>query len=151
MLPDFWLGCIYSLAGCLGFCLIYNLRGLVIPVSAFGGAVGWLFFSLFSFTSNDIVQYFIATMAISIYSEIMARLFRTPVTVFLIVSLLPLVPGSGIYYTMEHCINGNLDMFLKEGTHTLFIAGALAIGILVISTIVRLIFPPIKRTKAVVK
>lgn len=138
-MQNIWLSSFYSLIGCLGFCVVYNLRKNVILMSALGGAIGWLVYLLFSFTGNDILQYFLATIVISIYSEIMARLYRAPVTVFLIIALLPLVPGGGIYYTMEYCIDGNIPMFVQEGIHTFFIAGALALGILVVSAMVRLI------------
>ncbi len=138
-MQGFWLSCLYSLIGCIGFSVGYNLRGWSIPVSALGGAIGWAVFQLFAFTGNDIVQYFMATIALSVYSEVMARIFKTPVTVFLIVALIPLVPGGGIYYTMEYCINGNIPMFVQEGLHTIFITGALSIGILVVSALVRLI------------
>ena len=138
-MQGFLLSCLYSLVGCVGFCIGYNLRGWIIPVSALGGAIGWAVFQLFAFTGNDIGQYFLATIALSVYSEIMARIFKTPVTVFLIVALIPLVPGGGIYYTMEYCINGNISMFIQEGIHTIFITGALAIGILVVSALVRII------------
>jgi uncharacterized membrane protein YjjB (DUF3815 family) len=84
------------------------------------------------------MQFFVATIAISIYSEIMARVHKAPVTGYLLVSLLPLVPGGGIYYTMEYCIIGNTEMFLETGIHTLGIAGALALGILLVSSFVRL-------------
>ena len=137
-MPQFFLSCFYSLIACMGFCLVYNLRGSVILTASLGGAVGWCVFQLSAFSGSDILQYFLATIAISIYAEIMARLYRSPVTVFLIVALLPLVPGGGIYYTMEYCIKGNIDMFIKEGLHTFFIAGALALGILVVSSMVRL-------------
>ena len=137
-MQDFWLGCLYSLIGCLGFCFVYNLRGSVIIFSALGGAVGWAVYLAFAFTGNDILQFFLATVALSAYAEIMARIYKAPVTVFLIVALLPLVPGSGIYYTMEYCINGNLAMFAKEGLHTLFISGSLALGILIVSSVVRM-------------
>lgn len=139
-MENIWLSACYSLIGCLGFCIAYNLRGKVIFMSALGGAIGRSVFLFFSFFGSDILQYFFATIVISVYAEIMARLYRAPVTVFLIIALLPLVPGGGIYYTMEYCINGNISMFAREGLHTFFIAGALALGILVVSAVVQLAY-----------
>ena len=68
----------------------------------------------------------------------MARVRRAPATGYLHVALLPMVPGGGIYYTMEYGIAGNADLFLETGMHTLSIAGALAFGILVVSSVARL-------------
>lgn len=114
------------------------MRGKILLLASLGGALGWLVYLLCNPLQNDIIQFFFATVAISIYSEIMARLYKAPVTGYLLVSLLPLVPGGGIYYTMEYCIIGNTEMFLETGIHTLGIAGALALGILLVSSFVRL-------------
>lgn len=129
---------IYAFAACAAFSIAFNLRGRNLILASLGGALGWLVYLLCNPLQNDILQFFIATLAISIYSEVMARVLKTPVTGYLLVALLPMVPGGGIYYTMEYCIIGNTDMFLETGLHTLGIAGALAMGILLVSSFVRL-------------
>ena len=83
-------------------------------------------------------QYWISTIIVSAYAEIMARVFKAPVTGFLTIGILPLVPGGGIYYTMEYCVSGQTDLFIETAIHTLAIAGALAVGVLVVSSLVRL-------------
>lgn len=138
-MPNFFISCLSSLAGSIGFTIIYNLKGRFLILSSLGGTIGLCVFYLCGIFPNDILQYFFATIAISTYAEVMSRLCKTPVTVFLIVALLPLVPGGGLYYTMEYCINGNIAMFVKEGLHTFFIAGSLAVGIIFVSSIVRLL------------
>jgi len=115
-----------------------NLRGKTLIFASVGGGIGWVFYLLSSPVHSDIMQYFIATIAISIYAEMMARILKMPVTGFLLVALLPMVPGGGIYYTMEYCVIGNNAMFIETGLHTMGIAGALAMGILLVSSIVRL-------------
>lgn len=77
---------------------------------------------------NDIIQSFFAALVISAWSEVMARLRKCPVTSYLLVALFPLVPGGGIYYTMEHALNGDTELFLDTLMHTLGLAGALASG-----------------------
>ena len=135
---DFWLPCVYAFASSVGYCIVSNSPKRTIAPAAFCGAIGWGVYLAFAFTGNDIYQYFIAAVALSIASEIFARVQKCPVTLYLIPALLPLVPGGGIYYSMEHCINGNTDAFLQTGLHTLAIAGTLALGILLVSSIVRL-------------
>lgn len=136
---DIFLPCLYSCLGCIGFCLLFNIRGKMIPLATIGGTLGWFVFMLFNNMHNTIIQSFLAMLAVAAYSEIMARIYKMPVTVFLIVGLIPLVPGSNIYYTMEHCISGNIMEFMKTGLDTLAISGALALGILLVSSITRLI------------
>ncbi|MGX8700457.1 threonine/serine exporter family protein [Caproiciproducens sp.] len=133
-----FLPCLWAFCACVPFGAVMNLRGKTLIFASVGGGIGWVFYLLSSPVQNDIMQYFIATIAISVYAEMMARILKMPVTGFLLVSLLPMVPGGGIYYTMEYCVIGNNSMFIETGLHTLGIAGALAMGILLVSSIVRL-------------
>ena len=135
------LPCLYSFMGCVGYCLVFNIRmrKRMLLLASLGGAVGWCVYLLCGWLQNDITQSFAAILAVAAYSEIMARLQKSPATVYLIVGLIPLVPGGGIYYTMEYCINGDMMNFMNTGIHTLGIAGALAIGILLVSACVRIL------------
>ncbi|CAM2789515.1 threonine/serine exporter family protein [Hathewaya histolytica] len=131
----------YAFLGSLGFCVLFNIRGKSIFVASIGGALGWFVYELFPLlgmgsTNNAI---FMATIAISIYSEIMARIFKQPVTVFVIASMIPLVPGSGMYYTTFEAVNGNVDRAVAYGLKTLYDAGAIAIGIILVSTVARIL------------
>jgi len=58
-----------------------------------------------------------------------------------VVGILPFVPGGGIYYTMEYCLSGNTQLFLSTGIHTFGVAGAVAVGILLVSSVTRLLRP----------
>ena len=139
-MDQFWqfLPCFYAFAACAPYCILCNIRGKTALYAAIGGAVGWLVYLLFGFTSNDIFQYFASAIAITVYSEIFARVQKTPATVYLIVALLPLVPGGGIYYTMEYCISGDTENFLQTGLHTMAITGVLALGILLVASAVHI-------------
>ncbi|MEG2082581.1 MAG: hypothetical protein RR011_05075 [Oscillospiraceae bacterium] len=39
---------------------------------------------------------------------------------------------------MEYCVSGNTAMFLEKGLHTFAIAGAIAVGVSLASSIVRI-------------
>ncbi len=134
----FW-ACLWSFAACAAFCFQFNIRGRTLLLASLGGALGWLVYLLCTPLQNDIVQYFFATVVTAIYSEGMARFAKKPATEFQIIALLPMVPGGGIFYTMEYCVIGNTSMFVRTGLHTLGISGALAIGVLLVSTAVRMI------------
>lgn len=87
---------------------------------------------------HDLMQYFWAAVFLSAYSEGMARVRKCPVTGYMLVAFLPLVPGAGIYNMMEYALNGDTERFLSTGMHTLSIAGALAVGVLVVSSLMRM-------------
>ncbi|MEG0803562.1 MAG: threonine/serine exporter family protein [Pygmaiobacter sp.] len=128
---------ISSFVACFAFSIILNTRGKLLFFAPLGGSICWCAYLLFALFFEELPCYFFATIVITIYSEIMARVFKAPATVFLLVGLLPLVPGGGIYYTMEYALEGNTLAFLSRGLNTFSIAGCLALGILVVSSIMR--------------
>lgn len=134
------LQCLFAFAACVGYGIVFNVHKLKYYLfPALGGALGWGAYLLLSGpVQSDLFRFFIATVVVAIYAEAMARVFKTPATIFLLIGILPLVPGGGIYYTMEYCISGNTNQFLETGLHTLGIAGSLAVGILLVSSVVRL-------------
>ena len=49
------------------------------------------------------------------------------------------MPGGGLYYAMNFLINGNYAMFAKKGIQTAAYAGAIAVGVSMVTSIVRMI------------
>lgn len=132
--------CLTASIGCVGFTILFNVHGRGSFLCIIGSGLTCAVYGLTVYlTNNDIAGYFVATVFISIYSEIIARIRKCPAICYLIVSLFPLIPGSGIYYTSMHLIQGNMSDFASQGTHTVAIAGALAVGILMVSTFFRLL------------
>lgn len=139
LLIEWVLPCVYSFGACVGFCLLFNIHGPGMIICGAGGALGWLVYLLMGLCwPGNFLRYLIAALVITLYSELMARLRHCPVTSYLIVALLPLVPGGGIYYAMLHCIAGDNHRFLTTLLETVGIAGALALGVLLSSSVVRL-------------
>lgn len=132
------LPCVCAFVACLGFSVLFNVHGAGIFICAFGGMLGWLCYLLAAPLGSDITQAFLAAVVIAVYSEIMARIRRCPATSYLLVALFPLVPGGGIYYSMEHAMSGEIALFLETLLHTLGLAGALAVGVLTVSSLIRL-------------
>lgn len=134
------LQCICALLTSLGFGILFNIKGKNLLFAAGGGLLAWVVFLLFegSFPTN-IFQYFMASVAIAGYSELMAVLRKTPVTVFLVPSMIPLVPGGLIYYAMEALIRGRTSEGMEQCLYTLEVAGAIALGILGASFLIRMI------------
>ena len=69
------------------------------------------------------------TIPLTLVSRLFAILLKTPVTVFLLTGIFPLVPGAGIYYTAYYFIQGENALSLANGISTFKVAVALAVGI----------------------
>lgn len=134
-----WLQCLSSFIGCCGFCLLFNIHGKGRILCALGGAITWGAYSLAAhFGCGEILCYFLATLVAALYAEIMARIRKYPTISYLVISAFPLIPGAGIYYSTNHLVNGDMTLFADKGTQTIAIAGVIAVGILMISSLVRL-------------
>ena len=131
---------IFALFSSLGFGILFNIKGNKLFYAALGGGISW-FVSLYceALGFNITSSFFISSIIFSIYSEIMARVLKTPVTTLIICALIPLVPGGGMYYTMYEAINGNIMESIELGLNTISSAGSLALGILFVSTLTRLL------------
>ena len=102
---------------------------------------------MYLLSGSTIFGGFLAAAAIGIYAEIMSRVRRCPVSGYVLVALLPLVPGGGIYYAMGHCVAGETQQFLSTLLHTLGMAAALAVGAMLSSSVFRALFPHIHLPK----
>lgn len=143
------LPCLWASVACIGFGLVYNIHGFGILICGLGAGLGWLVYLLSQrLFGGDIFPAFVAAAAIALYAETMARLRRCPVTGYLQVALLPLVPGAGIYNAMGYCVAGEDDLFLSTLLHTFGFAASLAIGAMVSSTLLRIILHHLARRKA---
>ena len=92
LINDLFFPCLFAFLGCIGFSYLFNVRGPGILLCATGGALGWLvYLASAPVVHSDIVQAFLAALAIAIWSEAMARLRKCPVTSFLLLALFPLV------------------------------------------------------------
>lgn len=126
--------------GCIGFSILFNIHGFGTSFCAIGGVLTWVAYRLVQHLSHDdITAYFFATATAALYSEIMARIRKYPAISYLLISIFPLIPGAGVYYTMNYAVKGNMTSFASQGRHTIAIACVMAVGILLISTIVRAI------------
>lgn len=135
-----WLPCLYAFFACLGFSIIFEVhRFRFILAASLTGTISWLVYLGSAGIGSEVGRYFLATLVVATLSEILARVFKAPATIFLIVGIIPLVPGGGLYDTMDELLNGNTEQFLRTGMRTAAYAGAIAVGCSLISSVVRIL------------
>lgn len=128
-----------SLLGCVGFSILFNIHGPGGLLCSLGGVLTWLVYALvLEFGGSDLMGYFWGALFASCYAEVMARVRKYPAISYLVVSIFPLIPGAGVYYTMNYAVRGEMDAFASQGMHTIAIAGFMAVGILMMSTAFRI-------------
>ena len=106
---------------------------------ALGGALTWAVFRLCeTYCFDGMMAYFIAAFFAAAYSEVMARIRKYPAISYLVVSIIPLLPGAGVYRATAAIMTGDMVHFSSYTTQTIAVAGSIAVGILIVSTLARL-------------
>ena len=90
------------------------------------------------FVNNRHQLLHVSAAAVALFSEIMAKLNKAPVNMYLIVGIIPLVPGGLAYYAMLALVTGDNATFLERAVDAFGIAGSVAMGIFAVSSAVRL-------------
>ena len=135
-----YLHFLFSFFATVGFAVFLNSPKSILIHSGLVGGIGWvIFYYLVNLTSNDILANFIASLFVSYISEVLARKLKQPAIVFLIPGIIPLVPGLGMYNTMLYLIQRDYINGIAKGVDVLFVAGAISLGALVVSSLFKTI------------
>lgn len=131
---------IFAIIATFCFGIIFNIRGKKIIFTSLGGGISWFTYIFFIEAGySTVFSYFLASIALTLFSEIFAKYLGTPVTTILICGLIPLVPGGGIYYTMYNIIQENPEKASSEGLKTFLISCSLAMGIVFVTSFIKVI------------
>ena len=123
--------------GSLGFALVFRLRANRLALAALGGLLSYGVYLLCEYLIKDVFLSSMISSAFSaLYAEIVARLMKAPATVFFIPTVIPLVPGSSLYYTMSYAVQSNWKMVSHYGLLTLSYALGISAGVSLVYAIV---------------
>lgn len=130
---------ISSALATLGFAILFNIKRDKLLYAGLTGAIGGILYKVcYYYGLGEYISNFVAAIGLSLCSEILARKCKTPVSIFLVCALIPLVPG-GYLFRMILCImEASLTKAMEYGVITISIALVLAIGILLVSTLFQL-------------
>lgn len=110
-------------------------------MTALSGALAWILYNLLhSLSLPFILPYVVGSFVVGFFAEIFARKYKHPAIIFTIPALIPFVPGYGIYYTMLYIIEQQYDAAIQSGAEALFIAIAIASGVIVATSFARILF-----------
>lgn len=127
---------LYALFASVGFSIFLSAPKKALLFCGLTGAVGWsIFYFLTTVSLNDIYSNFLATIFVTFISEILARKLKQPAIIFIIPGIIPLVPGLGMYNTMLYLVQSNYDEAIAKGANVLFVGGAIALGVLIVTSL----------------
>lgn len=127
---------ISAFTGSIGFAMLFNVRGKDVIIGALGGLLAWGVVLLAGiWFESSATCFFVASLVLAVYSEIMARVRKEPALIFIFTAAIPLFPGGALYETMSYAVSKDLMSFLSRGRETLLMALAIAVGILCVTVV----------------
>ena len=129
-----------------GFSILFYVHPRRLLVATLGGVLTCGIYLLAKhLLGGELIPNMLAALLGAGFSEIMARVTKTPVPVYMMPCIITLVPGSRLYATMFNIVTGDYATASVEGMCTLEIALGIAGGI-VIASVLGIIFRPRSRS-----
>lgn len=139
MFPDWLIQLVTAFTGAFGFAVLFNVQSARLFWAGLGGMVGWAaYLALGLYYESDVMRFFLASACFTLYAEPLARLKKTPITVFLVPAAIPMVPGASLYRSMSFAVSGQWNAFAQQILYTLLLAAAIAAGIVCAMTLVHI-------------
>ena len=138
---------ITAVVSTFGFSILFFIHPRRLLVATLGGALTCGVYLLAThFLGGELVPNMLGGLVGAGFSEIMARVTKAPVPVYMMPCVITLVPGSKLYETMFGIVTGDYATAATAGMCTLEIALGIAGGI-VIASVLGIIFRPRPHTR----
>lgn len=130
-----------------GFSVIFRVPTKHIPACMVIGALGWVTYEVITINNfSPALGCFFGACMVGLLSNFAAHTFKDAATIFIIPGILCLVPGYAIFNTMLYMLQEDFTASAEIGMQTLMMAGAIALGLLIIGAVLRVFYALIRKT-----
>jgi uncharacterized membrane protein YjjB (DUF3815 family) len=132
---------ITSFIASAAFGIIFNAPVKSLIKCGLVGMVGWMIYiGLYQYTVDSVFSSLIASFFIAVICQYFAKVYKTPVIIFNVSGIIPLVPGGLAYDAMRQVVENDYNAAIPLAAKAFMISGAVAIGLVlseVINQIIR--------------
>ncbi|WP_066251150.1 threonine/serine exporter family protein [Neobacillus drentensis] len=129
------------------FGILFNVPKETLVKCGLIGTGGWLIYYLLEdYSNNAILATLAATVFIAVLSQQLAKFYKTPVIIFSVAGIIPLVPGGLAYDAMRNFVENDYNSAIALAAKVLMLAGSIAFG-LVFSEVINQIIRKINHNK----
>ncbi len=127
--------------GVVSLAVLFHVPRKYLLPAGLTGAGGWLIELLvMNQTENAMMSAFLSAVFVAVISQLLARIFKAPVTVYLVPGILPLVPGVGMYRMVYYLLQENRESASYYFSYTLQVAGMIALAVFVVDSFFRVLY-----------
>ena len=129
------------------FGIIFNAPKNTLIKCGLIGMGGWLIYYVTEdYTKNEVPATLGATIFVGLISHILAKYYKTPVIVFSVAGIIPLVPGGMAYDAMRNFVENDYNSAIGTAAKVLMLSGSIAFG-LVFSEVINQVLRKIRFLK----
>ena len=138
LILDVLLKMVSSFVGTLGFAIFMHApKRAWFPASAVGGLAYALYWLLLSHGFSAFMSIFVAALLGSVLGQFLARRMQMIATIFVLLAMIPLVPGLGLYRCMHFLAQEQYSAGVDAGVRAMMEVVMIALGIAVGSFLFR--------------
>ncbi|KAB2333460.1 threonine/serine exporter family protein [Cytobacillus gottheilii] len=132
------------------FGILFNAPKKSLLQCGFVGMVGWMIYIILVDRYFDaVVSSLIAAFSIAVLSQMFARYYRTPIIIFSVSGIIPLVPGGLAYDAMRNFVENDYNTAIQLAAKAFMISGSIAVGLVVSEVLNQLIRKiPLRKVKS---
>ena len=125
---------IFSYLAAVGFAVFLNSSKKTLYVDGGIGVISWVIYVLLMRINIDMMT---SNFIAALLSEILARNMKKPTILFIVLGIITLILGLGLYNTMSYVVEEDFQLAFTTGANVLLASGAIALGVIVISSLFR--------------
>ncbi|KMK94394.1 threonine/serine exporter family protein [Rossellomorea marisflavi] len=130
-----------SFISAAAFGIIFNAPKQSLFKCGIVGMLGWMIYIvLFTVEIDTVIATLAASFVVAVVSQIFAKMYKTPVIIFSVAGIIPLVPGGIAYDAMRNFVQNDYNMAMNLAAKAFMISGSIAIGLVfseVINQVIR--------------
>lgn len=121
---------VVSFIASAAFAILFNVPKGTLLQCGFVGMFGWLIYiALLKVPADPILAALIASFFVAVTSQVFARIYKTPIIVFSVAGIIPLVPGGLAYDAMRNVVENHYDVAVQLAAKAFMLSGSIAIGL----------------------
>ncbi len=120
---------ITSFIASVGFGIIFNAPRRSLLQCGIAGMLGWMVYVLLYTHIDPIAATLVATFIVGGISQIFARIYKTPIIIFSVAGVIPLVPGGLAYNSMRNFVENDYAAATALAAQAAMLSGSIALGL----------------------
>ena len=136
--PNLLVQLISCTAAAKGFAMWFHVRRGHVVLCSLGAFISWAAYLLAAaFMGTGFSSAVCCAVVCGFYAQIVARIKKTPVTIFSSICIFPLIPGSSLYYMMAALVTQENRLALEHGITLFATCFAIVLGNMAVEVVSR--------------